>query len=150
MIDMKIHGADELGIALKKIGAKLRSDIALEALMTVATPISNGAKRHARRGKGGLQNSIGIRAKKKKRNAGWSLRVGPRWGFKSASGEQSAIVGPIQEYGRKTKDGKVEAAPFMRPAWQQNKGGAFATAGNVVNARLKSFAASVKSKPRGK
>lgn len=138
MLTIMIDGVEEVKENLNRLGNKVRSDIAREALITALTPTVNAARAHAPVDTGTLKQSIGFRVKPYKRRTKFFAVIGPRRGFRGPDGRQPTQYAHIIENGRHTAKGKqVEIHPFMRPAWNETKDGALKIMANVVGSRVK-------------
>lgn len=150
MIELKIEGAEELGKTIQKIGARMRVEMAREAIVTAATPMLNAAKRHAEKSRdtGALVQSIGFRVKPYKKNGGMFCVVGPRRGFRGPDGRDPVKYAHLVEFGHMTeKSGLVAVQPFMRPAWQETKGRMIDDIAKVFRTQV---AAEARRRTRGK
>lgn len=160
MIELKIEGAADIADTLKRLSAKVQSDIALHAVVSALTPIVNSAKRHAHKSRdtGALVESIGFRVKKYSKGRGVFAVVGPRRGFKGPDGRDPVKYAHLVEFGHFGAAGtgkKVRSAkgrsirkgtlfaqsfilpqPFLRPAWHENKEGLAPQIAKVMGERI--------------
>jgi len=136
-------GFKELERALKLLPDRIQRRVMRTASTKAARPIVKAAKANARRTKTGrklLAKSIGQRSKSYTATQTIVTVIGPRWGFKQEVGrtgagkaiyEDPAKIAHLVEHGHVLAIGgnvvgHVPAHPFLRPAFESQKGPALA------------------------
>lgn len=132
MLRFQITGQTELARALRDMPSNFRKDAAVFAMEQAVQPVVDAARANAPVGDtGALRRSIGFVIRKYRNGAVVFGVIGPRRGFgvpdasASTGVTEPANYAHLVEYGHAIAgdfSGWVEAHPFLRPAWDANKG----------------------------
>ena len=147
---MRVTGAKQLDKVLRdlaKVDNRAGRKVMRQALTVAAKPIVRDAKAKVAKRSGNLRRSIGA-VSPKGSGTKVSVKVGPRTG-----GKWKGFHGHLVEFGHAlVRGGKVighvPAKPFMRPAWDTNKGGVLRTIGREIGPRIEKEAARLAKKHR--
>lgn len=122
---VKVEGLRELEQALRELPKATGKAVLRRVLKQIAQPIADQAEQLAPRDTGALQASIGVSTKLSRRQRGVHKKM-----FKDDRASVEMFIGPgalpqatLREFGG---DGQPPK-PFMRPAWDANKGPALET-----------------------
>jgi HK97 gp10 family phage protein len=127
MLRFQITGQTELAKALQGLPARVRVEVAMEAMSKAVQPVVDAAKALAPVGEtGALRESIGFAVRQYKKGRITFGVVGARRGFgvpdpgSSTGTTEPANYAHLVEYGHAVAGDAgnyVEAQPFLRPAW---------------------------------
>lgn len=158
MLRFQITGQTEIAKALRDLPSNFRKDAAVYAMEQAMQPVVDAARSFAPVGKtGALRRSIGFLIRKYRNGAVVFGVIGPRRGFGVPDAStKTGVTEPanyahLVEYGHAVAGdaaGWVEAHPFLRPAWDANKGRVEKLLGQNLSGYIAAVAKRVASKRR--